>query len=416
MRSQTAGIPYQIFNIANTWAFLMPVRPRHSRYPPEKVEISHLIMSIINQKVTVQFSWPQWPVVHVRRFLVHWHTHSEHDKISISSPSLVPLLQPVPAMHRFRKDKPGARLPPSEADFEKAPVVTGVSTEGSGSKNSTDDVEQDLSAFAQSHSWDPNLESSKLDAIKNAVHGHDVEAEVALEHELEENSPYPEVVSAVQNWDDSSLPANTVRSWIIGMSFVTIGSGMNMLFSLRQPTISVGNLVAQICAYPIGMLMAWGLPTHQFNTCGLKWTLNPGPFNKKEHTLIVVMANVSFSGGAAYSTFALEAMRGFYNVNFGIAFSILLTLATQVTGIALAGMFRRFLVDPPSSIYPSILPVCVLFNTLHDDRTQSDPSVTSGWVISRFRFFTYVLIGGFIWYWFPGFLFQGLSTFAWVTW
>jgi hypothetical protein len=317
-------------------------------------------------------------------------------------------------MHRFRKEKPAAVPVQSGGDFEKAPVVTG--TEGSGSKNSTEDVEHDLSSFAQMHSWDPNLDSKKLDAINDAVHDHDVEAEVALEHELEENSPYPEVCSAVQNWDDSHLPANTVRSWILGMTFVTVGSGMNMLFSLRQPTITVGNLVAQISSYPIGMAMAKVLPTHQFNTFGLKWTLNPGPFNKKEHTLIVVMANVSFSGGAAYSTFALEAMRGFYKVNFGVGFSILLTLATQVTGIALAGMFRRFLVDPPSSIYPSILPVCVLFNTLHDNRTQSDPSETSGWKISRFRFFTYVLIGGWIWYWFPGFLFQKLSVFAWVTW
>ena len=27
-----------------------------------------------------------------------------------------------------------------------------------------------------------------------------------------------------------------------------------------------------------------------------------------------------------------------------------------------------------------------------------------------------VLMGGFVWYWFPGFLFTGLNTFAWVTW
>jgi hypothetical protein len=354
-------------------------------------------------------------VVHEQRFL----STDTQEESSITSPLLRATRssgESVRVMHRFRKEKPGTGPTPSPANFEKAPIVTGVSTEGSGSKQSAEDVEHDLSSFAEQHSWDPNLDSSKLDAINNALHDHDVEAEVALEHELEENSPYPEVVSAVQNWDDSSLPANTVRSWILGLAFVTIGSGMNMLFSLRQPTIQIGNLVAQICSYPIGVAMAYALPKHQFNTFGLKWSFNPGPFNKKEHALIVVMANVSFSGGAAYSTFALEAMRGFYKVNYGIGFSILLTLATQVTGIALAGMFRRFLVDPPSSIYPSILPVCVLFNTLHDDVKQSDPSVTSGWKISRFRFFTYVMVGGFIWYWFPGFLFQGLSTFAWVTW
>lgn len=189
-----------------------------------------------------------------------------------------------------------------------------------------------------------------------------------------------------------------------------------MLFSLRQPTIAIGNLVAQITSYPIGVFLAKILPTHQFNTFGHKWSFNPGPFNKKEHTLIVVMANISFAGGAAYSTFAIEAMRGFYKINFGFGFAILLTMATQITGIALAGLYRKFLVTPASIMYPSVLPNCALFNTLHDDRQKSDPAATNGWVISRFRFYFYVLAGGFIWYWFPGYLWQGLSVFAWVTW
>ena len=316
-------------------------------------------------------------------------------------------------MKRFRKQKAGAGLSTSD---EKAPVVTGINTDDSGSHGSSADVEQDLSSFADMHAWDPNLDHKKLDAINNAIHDHDIEAETALEHELEENSPYPEVVAAVQNWDDTSLPANTIRSWFIGLLFVTLGSGMNMLFSLRAPTIAIGNLVAQITSYPIGLLMARILPTHQFNTFGLRWSLNPGPFNKKEHTLIVVMANISFAGGAAYSTFALEAMRGFYNVNYGVGFAILLTLATQMTGVALAGMFRRFLVFPASVMYPSVLPNCALFNTLHDESEKSDPSTTNGWKISRFRFYFYVLAGGFVWYWFPGFIFTGLSTIAWVTW
>jgi hypothetical protein len=128
---------------------------------------------------------------------------------------------------------------PAPASSDTAEVATGVS-------NPILNVEHDLSAFAEEHAWDPNLEHSKLHAIQDALKQHDVDVEVELEQELEENSPYPEVVAAVQNWDDPSMPADTLRSWIIGMSFVTLGSGMNMLFSLRQPTIAIGNLVAQI--------------------------------------------------------------------------------------------------------------------------------------------------------------------------
>ncbi|KAF2395795.1 small oligopeptide transporter [Trichodelitschia bisporula] len=276
-------------------------------------------------------------------------------------------------------------------------------------------VERDIAHLAALGEWDPNMDNEKLKVIEETIADHDIEAELALEHELEENSPYPEVVAAVSNVDDPSLPANTVRAWILGMTFVTIGSGLNMLFSLRQPTISLGSIVAQLCAYPVGMFMAKALPTRKFSFFGIPWTFNPGPFNKKEHTLITIMANVSFAGGAAYSTYTVEAMRGFYKIDWGFGFAIMFTLVTQMLGLGLAGLFRRFLVEPPAMIWPAILPNCALFNTLHDVE-DNDPTQTNGWVVPRFRFFLIVLGAGFIWYWFPGYLFQALSVFAWVTW
>ena len=54
------------------------------------------------------------------------------------------------------------------------------------------------------------------------------------------------------------------------------------------------------------------MPDRQFNVFGLKFNLNPGPFNVKEHTIIVVMANVTFGNGVAYSTDTIEALRGYY--------------------------------------------------------------------------------------------------------
>lgn len=38
--------------------------------------------------------------------------------------------------------------------------------------------------------------------------------------------------------------------------------------------------------------MAWGLPTRTFKLWKWNATLNPGPFNEKEHMLITIMANV----------------------------------------------------------------------------------------------------------------------------
>jgi OPT family oligopeptide transporter len=156
-----------------------------------------------------------------------------------------------------------------------------------------------------------------------------------------EDSPYPEVRAAVHNYDED-VPANTFRAWVIGMTLVIVGASMNTLFSLRNPSIGLGALVAQIIAWPLGHGWAKVMPARQFNTFGLRWSLNPGPFSIKEHSIIVVMASVSFS--AAYATDILLTQIAFYKQDFGILFQLLLVISTQSIGYGIAGMMRKFLV------------------------------------------------------------------------
>ncbi|KAF2088700.1 small oligopeptide transporter, OPT family [Saccharata proteae CBS 121410] len=276
------------------------------------------------------------------------------------------------------------------------------------------EAQAELKTFSTLHRWDPNLDADKRDAIESALDKGDAEAEIAIEGELEENSPYPEVVAAVPN-KDFDMPANTVRAWIIGLIFTTIGSGLNMLFSLRNPSITITSIVAQLISYPVGKACEKYLPTRKFRTFGLEWTLNPGPFNVKEHTIITVMANVTFGNGVAYSTDTIESLRGFYGYDLGWGFNLLFTLSTQMIGFGLAGTFRRFLVYPAAIIFPVVLPNCALFYALHKEEKDLAGGA-SGWNISRYRWFLYVMLGSFIWYWVPGVLWQGLSVFAFVTW
>lgn len=90
------------------------------------------------------------------------------------------------------------------------------------------------------------------------------------------------------------MPANTIRAWAIGLLLCTIGSGVNMLFSLRNPTVLLTTYVIQLVAYPIGL--GWDLifPDREFQVFGYKFNFKPGPFNLKEHVVIVCMSNVSF--------------------------------------------------------------------------------------------------------------------------
>ena len=56
---------------------------------------------------------------------------------------------------------------------------------------------------------------------------------------LDEESPYPEVRSAVANTDDPEMPVNTIRAWCIGLAWSMILPGMNQFFFFRYPSITV---------------------------------------------------------------------------------------------------------------------------------------------------------------------------------
>jgi hypothetical protein len=112
------------------------------------------------------------------------------------------------------------------------------------------EVQQNLESFRAFHALDANLPLDELDAVEAALQRGDVEREAAVERELlEDDSPYPEVRASVRNYDEDQ-PCNTIRAWTLGMILTTIGSGINMLFSLRNPSIYITTLVIQLVVLP----------------------------------------------------------------------------------------------------------------------------------------------------------------------
>lgn len=314
------------------------------------------------------------------------------------------------------------RLPSFGADksaIEATEVAASDTIEPSRSvdKEKTVDIAAaaaDLDKIQHAHQWDPNLDGEKIDALKEAIASGDTEKIAEADQAFTEDSPYEEVRAAVRNTDGGEM-ANTLRAWILGMIFVTLGAGLNMFLSLRSPAINFPSIVILLVVYPFGCLWAKTMPMRVFNTFGIKWSLNPGPFTIKEHVVITLMASVSVN--YAYSTDALLAMQGkpFYDVNLGWGFALLFTLSSQLIGISLAGIFRRFLIWPSAMIWPNQFANTSLFYALHD-KSKSDGVSSNGWTISRYRYFFYVLCGMFCYYWIPGVLWQGLSVFAFVTW
>ncbi|OWZ55297.1 OPT family small oligopeptide transporter [Cryptococcus neoformans c45] len=241
----------------------------------------------------------------------------------------------------------------------------------------------------------------------------DGEAQSAMDLDFdEEDSPYPEVRASVSNIDDPDMPAMTIRAWVLGIFLTILASGCNTYFHFRTPAPYISPLIVQVVAYPLGKFAAWILPIDTYKLPrwlgGSEFSFNPGPFNIKEHTVIVMMANVAI--GPAYALYATVSSELYYNHPMGFGFSIMFLFATQMTGFTLAGICRRFVVWPASMIWPGNLVVATNLNTFHAE----EDGFTGG--MSRFKFLMVCMAGSFAWYFFPGFVFTALSYFSWVCW
>ncbi|KAF8063463.1 OPT oligopeptide transporter [Lyophyllum atratum] len=234
-----------------------------------------------------------------------------------------------------------------------------------------------------------------------------IDKDAALAGILEDDSPYPEVRSAVANTDDPSIPVSTIRSWTLGMIWAILVPGLNQFFFFRYPSVTVTGIVAQLLSFPIGR--AWARFMPNVKIFGLE--LNPGPFSIKEHVLITIMATVGYQ--SAYATDIVAVQRVYYNQIYNFGYQWMVVMSTQLIGFSIGGIARRFLVQPPSMIWPLNLVTCALFNTLH---SQSYAGMGTRGGLSRERFFLYAFIGSATWYLFPGYIFTALSYFSWVCW
>ncbi|TFK45541.1 small oligopeptide transporter [Heliocybe sulcata] len=224
---------------------------------------------------------------------------------------------------------------------------------------------------------------------------------------LEDDSPYPEVRSAVANTDDPDMPVATFRAWVLGIAWAMLIPGLNQFFFFRYPSVTISGLVAQLLSFPLGRFWARFMP--RVTVFGVQ--LNPGPFTVKEHVIVTIMATVGAT--SAYATDIIAVQRVYYNQIYNFGYQWMVVMSTQLIGFSIGGIARRFLVSPPSMIWPANLVLCALFNTLH---SQEYAGIGNRGGISRERFFVYAFSGSFLWYFFPGYIFTALSVFSWVCW
>ncbi|KEI39260.1 uncharacterized protein L969DRAFT_82123 [Mixia osmundae IAM 14324] len=240
--------------------------------------------------------------------------------------------------------------------------------------------------------------------------------DVTLYEQLIDHSPYVEVRSVVPDSDDPNIPVGTFRAYAIGLTFAVFGTAVNVFFSARNPSIALNTFTAQILSYPIGCGMAASLPTRVWSIFGWRFTLNPGPFNSKEHMLITIMANVSFGGLGGYATDILfvQKLPVFFNDARAnkIFYQISLALSTQMIGLGLAGVLRNTLVYPASMIWPASLSTIALNQSFH----SRENTVANGWRMSKLRLFSLVFAAYGIYWVLPDVFVKALGTTSWITW
>lgn len=145
--------------------------------------------------------------------------------------------------------------------------------------------------------------------------------------------PVEEVALVVPETDDPSLPVMTFRAWSLGLSSCVLLIFLNTFFTFRTQPLTISAILMQIAVLPIGRFMATILPTKEYSFLGWRFTLNPGPFNMKEHVIITIFANcgVSFGGGDAYSIGAITVMKAYYKQSLSFLCALVIVLTTQVS-------------------------------------------------------------------------------------
>lgn len=148
-------------------------------------------------------------------------------------------------------------------------------------------------------------------------------------------SPIEEVRLTVTNTDDHTLPVWTFRMWFLGLISCALLSFLNQFFSYRTEPLVITQITVQVATLPIGHFLAKVLPKTQFGIPGFgstRFSLNPGPFNMKEHVLISIFANAgsAFGSGSAYAVGIVTIIKAFYRKNISFIAGWLLIITTQV--------------------------------------------------------------------------------------
>ncbi|KAG1878204.1 OPT oligopeptide transporter protein-domain-containing protein [Suillus subluteus] len=196
--------------------------------------------------------------------------------------------------------------------------------------------------------------------------------------------------------DDASLNPWTIRAFFIGLGLSAFGGVLAEIYYFKPQTVTVSLMFLAVVSYILGVSMETFIPRRGF----LRY-LNPGPFNKKENALVVIMA--SASANSALGTEILAVQRLYYNITPNAVTSVFLLFSSQLLGYGIGGMMRSILLYPSKMLYPGVLPLLSMFDALYEGGMASR---------KKLRVFSMVFAAIFFWELFPEWIFPLLTGFS----
>jgi hypothetical protein len=85
-----------------------------------------------------------------------------------------------------------------------------------------------------------------------------------------------------------SEPILTFRFWFLATFWVVAGCAVSSIYYFKPYVNTLSSYAVQLLSWGMGDALAKYLPKRTFTVFGKSFSLNPGPWNAKEHALIVV--------------------------------------------------------------------------------------------------------------------------------
>ncbi|KAI0732699.1 OPT oligopeptide transporter [Fomitopsis betulina] len=201
----------------------------------------------------------------------------------------------------------------------------------------------------------------------------------AIEADYRVGEAHEVAVKVLSARDDPELQAVTFRTLFLGFGFSAFGAVLAQIYYFKPQTINVSTLLLMILTYWIGNGLHIITPT---KGCW-RW-LNPGPFNMKEHTAIIIMSSTAATSAVAIQAISVQNL--YYNNDMNPGIAIFTLIGSQLIGYGYAGLLSEALVRPTKCFWPANIYIANLFQALHYDRQMTSKRVRLFWIVFAVMF------------------------------